>query len=107
MVLGNFVSVYPSKLDDSSKRPTVLAVGVGGDCSEFFFCLFVFLAYHFSFLSPSLWETACDGLNYCLKRPFTLLHSVKSHRVFAVLGTIGLNSKQPADQVYYRDGVTI
>ena len=42
MVLGNLVSGYPSKLDDSSTRPTVLAVGVGGDCSEFF-CLFFFL----------------------------------------------------------------
>ena len=45
------MSGHPSKLDGSSTRPTVLAVGVGGDCSEFFF-----LAYHFSFLSPFLLE---------------------------------------------------
>ena len=32
---------------------TVLAVGAGGCCLDIFF-----LVYHFSFLSPSLWETA-------------------------------------------------
>ena len=33
--------------------PTVLAVGAGGGCLVIFS-----LVYHFSFLSPSLWETA-------------------------------------------------
>ena len=33
--------------------PTALAVGAGGGCLEFFFLL----VYHFSFLSPSVWET--------------------------------------------------
>ena len=32
---------------------TVLAVGAGGGCLDIFS-----LVYHFSFLSPSLWETA-------------------------------------------------
>ena len=49
------MSGHPSKLDDRSTRPSVLAVGVGGDCLEFFF---FFFAYHFSFLSPSLLEMA-------------------------------------------------
>ena len=34
--------------------PTVLAVGAGGGCLDIFS-----LVYHFSFLTPSLWET--DG----------------------------------------------
>ena len=50
--------------------PTVLPVGLGGDCSELLF----FLVYHFFSFFLSL-EMACDGLKYCLKRPFTLVYS--------------------------------
>ena len=47
--------------------PTIaLVVGAGGGCSDIFS-----LAYHFSFLSPSLWETARYRLKYCLKRPLS------------------------------------
>ena len=53
--------------------PIVLAVGAGGGCLDIFF-----LIYHFSFLSPSLWETARYRLKYCLKGP--------------------LNPKQPTNQ---------
>ena len=35
--------------------PTALAVGAGGDCLDVFT-----LIYHFSPLSPSLWETNVD-----------------------------------------------
>ena len=42
--------------------PTALAVGAGGVCLDIFI-----LVYHFSFLSPSLWETARYRLKYCLK----------------------------------------
>ena len=45
---------------------TVLAVGAGGGCLDIFS-----LAYHFSFLSPSLWETARYRLKYCLKGPLS------------------------------------
>ena len=45
--------------------PTALAVGAGGGWFGHF-CL----VYHFSFLSPSLWETARYRLKYCLKGPF-------------------------------------
>ena len=46
--------------------PTALTVGAGGGC------LVVFsLVYHFSFLSPSLWETARYRLKYCLKGPLS------------------------------------
>ena len=44
--------------------PIALAVGAGGGCSDIFS-----LIYHFSFLSPSLWETARYRLKYCLKGP--------------------------------------
>ena len=43
---------------------TVLAVGAGGGCLDIFT-----LVYHFSFLSPSLRETARYRLKYCLKGP--------------------------------------
>ena len=44
--------------------PTALAVGAG--------CLEIFtLVYHFSFLSPSFWETARYRLKYCLKGPLS------------------------------------
>ena len=42
--------------------PTALAVGAGGGCMDIFS-----LNYHFSFLSPSLWETARYRPKYCLK----------------------------------------
>ena len=42
--------------------PTALAVGAGGGCLDVFT-----LVYHFSFLSPSLWETTRYRLKYCLK----------------------------------------
>ena len=44
--------------------PIALAVGAGGDCLDIFS-----LIYLFSFLSPSLWETARYRLKYCLKGP--------------------------------------
>ena len=46
--------------------PTTLAAGAGGGCPDIFS-----LVYHFSFLSPSLWETARYRLKYCLKGPLT------------------------------------
>ena len=46
--------------------PIVLAVGAGGGCLDIFS-----LIYQFSFLSPSLWETARYRLKYCLKGPLS------------------------------------
>ena len=46
--------------------PIVLAVGAGGGCLDI--CS---LIYHFSFLSPSLWETARYRLKYSLKGPLS------------------------------------
>ena len=46
--------------------PIALAVGAGGGCLDIFS-----LIYLFSFLSPSLWETARYKLKYCLKGPLS------------------------------------
>ena len=47
--------------------PTALVVGAGGGCLDIFS-----LIYHFSFLSPSLRETARYRLKYCLEGPLNL-----------------------------------
>ena len=63
------------------KGPIALVVGGGG-------CLDIFtLIYPFSYLSPSLWETARYRLKYCLKGP--------------------LNPKQPTNQPYAYRAVDI
>ena len=54
----------PTYLDMVGQGPIALAVGAGGGCLDIFS-----LIYHFSFLSPSLWETARYRLKYCLKGP--------------------------------------
>ena len=46
--------------------PTAVAVGAGGGCLNIFS-----LVYHFSFHTPSVWETARYRLKYCLKGPFS------------------------------------
>ena len=45
---------------------TALAAGAGGGCLDIFS-----VVYHFTFLSPSLWETAQYRLKYCLKGPLS------------------------------------
>ena len=57
--------------------PIALGVGAGGGCLDIFS-----LICHFSFLSPSLWETARYRLKYCLKGP--------------------LSPKQPINQLVFR-----
>ena len=61
--------------------PTALAVGAGGGCLDNFS-----LVYHFSFLSPSLWETAQYSLKYCLKWPLRLKQPTNKPRVSRKLG---------------------
>ena len=65
MVLGKLpVPGRPTTRITVGQGPTALAVGAGGGC------LYIFtLIYHFSPLSPSLWEMARYRLKYCLKRP--------------------------------------
>ena len=60
--------------------PTVLVVGAGGGCLDIFS-----LVYHFSFLSPSLWETARYRLKYCLKGPLSPKQPTNQHHIFLLL----------------------
>ena len=55
--------------------PIVLAVGAGGGCLDIFS-----LIYHFSFLTPSLWETARYRLKYCLKGPLSPKQPTKNQK---------------------------
>ena len=70
MVLGKLpVPGRPINIDYSKARSYYTTVGAGAGCLDIFT-----LVYHFSFLSPSLWETAQYRLNqyrlkYCLKGP--------------------------------------
>ena len=67
MVLGKLpVPGRPTILITVGQGPIALAVGAGGGCLDIFS-----LIYHFSFLSPSLWETARYRLKYCLKGPLS------------------------------------
>ena len=63
MVLGKLpVPGRPTIWIRVGQGPTALAVGGGGGCLDIFS-----LVCHFSFLSPSLWETVRYRLKYCLK----------------------------------------
>ena len=76
MVLGKLpVSGRPTIWITVGQGPIALAVGVGGGCLDIFP-----LVFHFSLLSPSLWETVRYRLKYSLKGP--------------------LNPKQPTNQPY-------
>ena len=67
MVLGKLlVPGRPTTSIRVGQGPTALAVGAGGVVWTFFS-----LVYHFSILSPSLWETARYRLKYCLKGPLS------------------------------------
>ena len=55
--------------------PAALAVGAGRVVWTFFF-----LVYHFSFLSPSVWETARYRLKYCLKGPLSPKQPINQHQ---------------------------
>ena len=60
MVLGKLpVLGRPTIWIIVGQRPTALAVSAGWGCLNIFS-----LAYHFSFLTPSLWETARYRLKY-------------------------------------------
>ena len=99
MVLGKLpVPGRPTILITVEQGPTALAVGVGGGRLDIFTLLYLF-----SFLSPSLWETARYRLKYCLKGPLNPNQPTKlpilqkqccnnptAHGVLAILSAIGL-----------------
>ena len=67
MALGKLlVPGRPIDLDMSRTRACCACSGCGWGLFGHFF-----LSYHFSCLSPSLWETARYRLKYCLKGPFS------------------------------------
>ena len=59
--------------------PIALAVGAGGGCLDSFSLLYLF-----SFLSPSLWETARYRLKYCLKGPLNPKQPTNHYSDFCV-----------------------
>ena len=63
--------------------PTTLEVGAGGGCLDIFS-----LIYHFSFLSPSLWETAWYRLKYCLKGPLSPKQPTNQPTIVEMIGFI-------------------
>ena len=68
MVLGKLpVPRRPTKLYNSRAR----AYCACSRCGWGWFGHFFSLIHHFSFLSPSLWETARYRLKYCLKGPLS------------------------------------
>ena len=67
----------PTNLDYSRVRAYCASLGAGGGCLDFFS-----LIYHFSFLSPSLWETARNRLKYCLKGPLNLKQPTSQPTVY-------------------------
>ena len=66
MVLGNFP--VPGRLTNLNKS-RAMAYCASSRCGWELFGHFFSLVCHFSFLSPSLWETARYRLKYCLKGP--------------------------------------
>ena len=75
MVLGKLpVPGRPTILITVGQGPIALAVGAGGGGLDIFT-----LIYPFSFLSPSLWETARYRLKYCLKGPLSPKQPTNQH----------------------------
>ena len=67
MVLGKLpVPGLPTDLDESRARACCACSRCGWGLFGHFSLL-----YHFSFLSPSLWETTRYKLKYCLKGPLS------------------------------------
>ena len=87
----------PTNLDTVGQGPIVLAVGAGGGCKDIFS-----LVYHFSFLFPSLWETARYRLKYCLKGPLSPKQPTSQFDLFCEF------SYAPAHLILvYLDGICI
>ena len=75
MVLGKLpVPGRPTILITVGQGPIALAVGAGGGGLDIFT-----LICPFSFLSPSLWETAQYRLKYCLKGPLSPKQPTTNH----------------------------
>ena len=69
--------------------PIVLAVGLGGGCLDIFS-----LIDHFSFLSPSLWETARYRLKNRLRGPLSPKQPTKCIRILHYLLVLRFSRRQ-------------
>ena len=69
-------------LDTVGQGPTALAEGADGVCLDIFT-----LIYHFSPLSPCLWETARYRLKYCLKGPLNPMQPTNQIKKVCVINT--------------------
>ena len=82
MVLGKLpVPGRPAYLDKSRARAYYACSRCGWGCLDIFS-----LVYHFSFLSPSLWETARYRLKYCLKGPLNPKQPTNQKLVLSLTG---------------------
>ena len=92
MVLGKLQAPgRPTTWITVGQGPTELTVGAGGCCLDIFS-----LVYHFSFLSPSLWETARYRLKYCFKGPLSPKQPTKTNmRTHRNSNTEILEQKKP------------
>ena len=80
-MLGKFpLPGRPTNLDYSRARAYCACGRCGWGCLDIFS-----LIYHFSFLSPSLWETARYRLKYCLKGPLSPKQPIVPLRVDPIL----------------------
>ena len=70
----------PTSLDDSRARAYCACSRCGWGCLDIFS-----LIYLFSFLSPSLWETARYRLKYCLKGPLNPKQPTNQRARFIIL----------------------
>ena len=95
MVLGKLpVAGRPINLDKSRARAyrTCSRCGLG--------CLDIFsLVYHFSFLSPSLWETARYRLKYCLKGPLSPNQPTNQPSIVLFISFLAVNSMDYLQQI--------
>ena len=76
----------PTSLDDSRARAYCACSRCGWGCLDIFS-----LIYFFSFLSPSLWETARYRLKYCLKGPLNPKQPT-NHMIMKISLLVLLNS---------------
>ena len=81
MVLGKLpMSGRPTNVDYSIARAYCAGSRCGWGCLDIFS-----LVYHFSLLSPSLWETARYRLKYCLKGPLSPKQPTNQIKLYGLL----------------------
>ena len=97
MVLGELpVPGRPTIWIIAGQGPNALAVGAGGGCLDIFS-----LVYHFSFFTPSLWETARYRMKYCLKGPLSPNQPTNQSTVFFFFFEVAINPAAVSIKLIY------